>query len=99
MRVAEATQDEDGLWAVTCFVVRVGHRRHGLAGELLAGAVDLARRHGARIVEGYPVDPAVRPTGSSGLYQGTVSMFEAAGFTQVARPSSSRAVVRLVLAP
>ncbi len=98
MQAARATSDELGLWSVTCFVVRVGHRRHGVAGRLLDGAVDLAVRHGARTVEAYPVDPAVRPTGSSGMYQGTVSMYLRAGFAEVARPSASRAVMRLSVA-
>jgi GNAT superfamily N-acetyltransferase len=97
MRAAQATTDEPGLWSVTCFVVRVGHRRRGVAGGLLSAAVDFARRHGARTVEGYPVDPSVRPTGSSGLFQGTLSLYLKAGFAPVARPSASRAVVRLAL--
>jgi GNAT superfamily N-acetyltransferase len=95
MRAAQATQDTEGLWSVTCFVVRVGHRRQGVAGKLLEGAVEFAGRHGARMVEAYPVDPAVRPTGSSGLYQGPLPMYLSAGFIEVARPSASRAVVRL----
>jgi len=99
MQVAKATQDEPGLWSVTCFVVRVGHRRQGVATRLLDAAVEFAGRHGARAVEGYPVDPSVRPTGSSGLYQGPLSLYLRAGFTVVARPSPSRSVVRLVLAP
>lgn len=99
MRAAQATQDTDGLWSVTCFVVRVGYRRQGLTGRLLADAIEFAARHGARIVEAYPVDPTVRPTGSAGLYQGVLSTYLSAGFTEVARPSASRAVVRLVLAP
>ncbi len=98
MKAAQATQDEDGLWSLTCFVVRVGHRRQGVAAALLRGAVDLARRHGARIVEGYPVDASVRPTGASGLYQGPLSMYLHAGFTEVARPSGSRSIVRLAMA-
>jgi GNAT superfamily N-acetyltransferase len=99
MQAARATQNEDGLWSVTCFVVRVGHRRQGLAAQLLHAAIDLARRHGARIVEAYPVDPSVRPTGSSGLFQGPLSMYLHAGFIEVARPSASRSIVRLALAP
>lgn len=99
MQAAKATQDEPGLWSVTCFVVRVGHRRQGVAAQLLDAAVDFAGRHGGRVIEGYPVDPSVRPTGSSGLYQGPLSMYLRAGFTEVARPTASRSVVRLVLAP
>jgi ribosomal protein S18 acetylase RimI-like enzyme len=99
MRAAQATQDEDGLWSVTCFVVRVGHRRQGAASQLLDAAIEFAGRHGARIVEAYPIDPSVRPTGSAGLYQGPLSMYLGAGFTEVARPSASRSIVRLVLQP
>jgi GNAT superfamily N-acetyltransferase len=98
MRAAQATQDTDGLWSVTCFVVRVGYRRQGLTGRLLASAIEFAAGHGARILEAYPVDPTVRPTGSAGLFQGVLSTYLSAGFTEVARPSASRAVVRLVLA-
>ena len=96
--MAEATEDADGVWSVTCFVVRVGHRRRGLAAELLAGAVDLARRYGATVVEGYPVDPAAQTqTTSSGLYHGAASTFAAVGFTEVARPTSARPVMRLTI--
>jgi ribosomal protein S18 acetylase RimI-like enzyme len=87
------------LWSVTCFVVRVGHRRQGAASQLLDAAIEFAGRHGARIVEAYPIDPSVRPTGSAGLYQGPLSMYLGAGFTEVARPSASRSIVRLVLQP
>jgi len=97
MQAAQATQDTDGLWSVTCFVVRIGHRRQGVASQLLDAAVEFAQRHGARTIEAYPVDPSVRPTGSSGLYQGPLPMYLRAGFTEVARPSSSRSIVRLTL--
>jgi len=74
MQAAKATQNEDGLWSVTCFVVRVGYRRRGVATQLLHAAIDLARQHGARTVEAYPVDESIRPTGSSGLFQGPLAM-------------------------
>ena len=86
-RSPSSTEDAEGLWAVTCFVVRVGERRRGVAGPLLDGAVDLARRHGASVVEGYPVDPAARAgVSSSELYHGPLQVFERAGFTEVTRP-------------
>jgi GNAT superfamily N-acetyltransferase len=97
-RVAAATGDEDGLWAVTCFVVRVGARRRGLAGVLLEGAVDLARRRGARAVEAYPVDTSVRAASSAELFHGPLSVFLAMGFREVGtRRSPARPVVRLNL--
>ena len=98
--VPSSTEDAEGLWAVTCFVVRVGERRRGVAGPLLDGAVDLARRHGAGVVEGYPVDPAARAgVSSSELYHGPLQVFERAGFTEVTRPRPGRAVVRRNLLP
>jgi GNAT superfamily N-acetyltransferase len=93
--VAQATDDAPGVWSVTCFVVRVGHRRRGISAALLAGAVDLARRYGASIIEGYPVDAAARRTSAAELYHGPLSVFLRAGFTEAARPVPGRAVVRL----
>jgi GNAT superfamily N-acetyltransferase len=92
------TDDEDGLWAVTCFLVRVGARRQGLADVLLGGALDLARRHGARVVEAYPLDTSVRAASAPELRHGPLSVFLAAGFREVgARGAPARPVVRLAL--
>jgi GNAT superfamily N-acetyltransferase len=94
--VAASMDDAEGVWAVTCFVVRVGMRRRGIADPLLAGAVDLAQRYGASIIEGYPVDPGARESvSSSELYHGPLRVFARAGFAEVARPFPGRAVVRL----
>ncbi|MBT2513603.1 GNAT family N-acetyltransferase [Arthrobacter sp. ISL-30] len=92
---ADSKEDED-IWAVTCFVVAPNQRRTGVASALLAAAVEHAFNHGATIVEGYPVDPEVRPkAGPSDLYHGTVNLFTAAGFTVIDTPIQGRAVVRL----
>jgi GNAT superfamily N-acetyltransferase len=89
---------DDDLWRVTCFVVRVGKRRQGLAEVLLDGAVDLARRHGASAVEGHPLDTAVRTASSAELFHGPLSVFLRCGFREVGpRTSKARPVVRLEL--
>jgi GNAT superfamily N-acetyltransferase len=88
--------DAEDVWFVSCFVVRVGHRRKGVAAALLDGAVTHARQHGARVIEAFPVD-AGHAASSAELYHGPLSVFEAAGFETVARPSERRAVVRLEL--
>jgi GNAT superfamily N-acetyltransferase len=95
--IAKATQDETRLWALTCFVVRVGARRQGVSSELLDGAIELARRHGARILEAYPIDLGSRTPSSAELYHGAFHVFRRAGFIEVARPKSDRPTVRLVL--
>lgn len=87
-----------GTWSITCFVVRVGHRRQGVSRALLAGAVDHARAGGARLIEAYPIDTTVRESASSAdLYHGPLGIFLDAGFTEVARPSPARPLVRLML--
>ncbi|TFC28292.1 GNAT family N-acetyltransferase [Cryobacterium sp. TMT2-18-3] len=88
--------DDASVWAVTCFVVRVGYRRRGVAAALLRGAVAQARGGGARVVEGQPVDVALRPKApSADLYHGTMSLFAAAGFVEVARVRKDRVVMEL----
>ncbi|WP_439520052.1 GNAT family N-acetyltransferase [Hydrogenophaga sp.] len=87
------TGDEstDKIWSVTCFFVRRQHRGHGLTRQLLDAAVAHARRHGARLVEGYPVDPS----SPSYRHMGFVSLFKEAGFTQTGREGTRRHVVQL----
>ncbi|HZI96368.1 MAG TPA: GNAT family N-acetyltransferase, partial [Actinomycetales bacterium] len=90
--------DDGSIWAVTCFVVRTGFRRRGLAGALLDAAVAFAREHGARVVEGYPVDVASRTSvSSSELFHGSLTLFTGAGFAEVARHGAAGPVVRLAL--
>lgn len=97
-RVCGEDMDDRGVWAVTCFVVRVGARRRGIGAALLDAAVAAAREAGAHTLEGHPVDVAVRGRASSAdLYHGALSTFLAAGFTEVGRTGPSRPVVRLDL--
>jgi len=85
-------------WAVTCFVVRTDFRKQGVARSLLDGAVAHAAAQGADVIEGYPVDPEVRPSLSSAeRYHGTVSLFRDGGFEVVRRPSATRAIMRRTL--
>lgn len=89
-------QDQEGVWRTTCFVVRVGHRRKGVASALLAAGVEHATRQGARVLEGHPVDVSARGSRSSSaaLYHGTASMFRDAGFVEIGRTTPTRPVMR-----
>jgi GNAT superfamily N-acetyltransferase len=97
---AEATQppDDPTVWSVSCFVVRKEHRGIGLNARLLEAAVEFAHEHGARIVEGYPIDVSAGKKSSNGLFRGVLSVFESAGFREIARPKPDRAIVALDLA-
>lgn len=87
--------DQPDAWVITCFVVPVGHRRQGLAGELALGAVEFARSQGAPAVEGCAVDTSITArTSSADLYRGPLSVFLAAGFTEVGRTNERWVLVR-----
>lgn len=86
--------DDVDVWVISCFYVRKGHRRRGIASRLVEAAVERARSAGAPAVEAYPLDGALSPSATS---TGYLTTFLAAGFTKVARRSPERAVVRLVL--
>jgi GNAT superfamily N-acetyltransferase len=92
-RLRDDQQEEDGVWSVTCFFVRRDHRGKGLSGRMLDAAVELARRSGARAVEGYPVDP----DSPSYRFMGFLALFQQHGFREVARAGSRRHVLRLEL--
>jgi GNAT superfamily N-acetyltransferase len=91
--------DEQPVWSVTCFFVARPFRRQGVTVELLRAAAEHARRHGARIVEGYPVEPKKGEAPDVFVYTGVPGAFRKAGFTEAARRSETRPVFRRVLDP
>lgn len=98
--LARVLTEDSGTWWVTCFAIDSRHRRNGVGSALLEAAVTFARIHGATAVEGHPVDvaglKATRVSGSA-LDTGTMAMFVAAGFSEVARTFPTRPVMRLLM--
>jgi GNAT superfamily N-acetyltransferase len=86
--------DEPAVWAVSCFFIARARRRTGVGHSLLAAALQQARRHGARVVEGYPIDPGDEPRPAAEMWRGSLAMFERAGFEVVARRKPLRPIVR-----
>jgi GNAT superfamily N-acetyltransferase len=78
--------EDDTVWAITCFIVHPTARHRGVAKALLDAAVEHALSRGASAVEAYP-HARVRD------YMGSADMFEAAGFLPVRR-ASVRTIVR-----
>lgn len=74
--------DDVPVWSIICLVVRAGHRRQGVTGHVIEGAVAYAASRGAPAVEAYPVDPPGRMDLTM-AFVGTKSMFERTGFRQV----------------
>ena len=89
--------DEAPVWSVVCFVVPSEYRGQGVARALLEGAVAWAREAGVTLLEAYPVDRAERSNDDS-MWFGPKSMYDEAGFEEVARRKPQRPVVRLRLA-
>jgi len=73
---------------ITCMFVDKRHRRHGVTGIALRGAVDLIGQAGGGVVEGYPHDTSDGRKVSV-LYDGTRALYERAGFRYV-RPKGLR---------
>jgi GNAT superfamily N-acetyltransferase len=89
-------KDDDGVWAVTCFVVRKDHRGRGLTYPLARATIDFARDRGARALEAYPLVtlPGKEITWGE-VHVGTRQVFEEAGFEEVGRPTLRRVVMRV----
>ena len=85
--------DDRPVWSISCLFVSRDQRRKGLSAALLSAATDFAASHGARIVEGYPVEPNARMADAF-LWHGVASSFRAAGFKEVLRRSETRPVMR-----
>ena len=89
-------RDDDGIWAVTCLMVRKGHRGRGLTYHLARATIDFARERGARALEAYPMitEPGREITWGE-LHVGARQVFDEAGFQEVSRPTIRRVVMRI----
>lgn len=88
--------DDDGIWSLTCFVVRVGYRRQGITYAMAKAAVDHARSSGASAIEAYPMitHPDQEITWGE-LHVGALKVIQAAGFSEVLHPSKRRYIMRI----
>jgi GNAT superfamily N-acetyltransferase len=85
-------------WSVTCLFIAPAWRDRSLSTQLLRAAADYALAHGARVLEGYPVQPRTR-LAASWIWTGVVSSYERAGFVEVHRRSDHQPILRRCLRP
>jgi GNAT superfamily N-acetyltransferase len=92
----DENRDDDGIWAVTCVVVRKDYRGRGLTYSLARATIDFARGRGARALEAYPMitQPGKEITWGE-LHVGPRQAFEEAGFVEVTHPTRRRVVMRI----
>ncbi len=85
--------DDKPVWSIVCFVVPSEYRRQGVARAMLRAAIAYAREQGATLIEAYPVDKRGELVDDT-LWFGTKSMYDRAGFREVARRKPARPIVR-----
>src|SRR5262245_35042174 len=92
--------DDEPVWSVTCFFVKREYRRKGVTSALLDAAAAWAVRKGARLLEGYPVEPRggkmprQQKLPDAFVWTGLAPAFRKAGFVEVARRSETRPIMR-----
>lgn len=86
--------DDEPVWSAPCFFVSRDARGKGATAALLLAAADRARRKGARVLEGYPVDPKGKRIPPAFVWWGLEPAFRKAGFQEAARRSPTRPVMR-----
>ncbi len=78
--------DDDGIYAVGCFLVHPEHRRQRVARALLEAAPEVVRAWGGRALEAYPRE-ASTPLSDEEAFLGPVALFRELGFREVAGES------------
>ncbi len=86
--------DDKPVWSIVCLFVAKPERNKGVSIKILRAAVDYAKKNGAKIVEGYPLEPKKGRYPDAFIYTGHVSAFQKAGFVEVHRPSPTRPIMR-----
>lgn len=89
--------DAAPVWSVVCFLVSKAFRGKSVTTVLLRAAVEYARERGARIVEGYPIEPKTPRIPTIFAWTGLASAFQQAGFVEVERRSDTRPIMRYVI--
>ncbi|MGZ5685874.1 MAG: GNAT family N-acetyltransferase [Usitatibacter sp.] len=86
--------DDRPVWSICCLYVAPAWRHRGLSAVIIGAAAEWARGRGAQIVEAYPVEPKQNEMPPVFAYMGVASAFRAAGFSEVARRSETRPLMR-----
>jgi N-acetylglutamate synthase-like GNAT family acetyltransferase len=89
-----ARVDEQPVWSITCLFVRKQFRQKGLSAQLIEAATKLAKKQGAKIVEGYPQDLKGKRLPDAFVWTGLAGAFTKAGFEEAVRRSEQKPVMR-----
>lgn len=85
--------DDKPVWSILCFYVHKDFRKHGVAGQLLKGAIAFARDHGAKTLEAFPKDFDGKASDAD-IYMGTIDLYQSYDFVEVYRRHPKRPIMR-----
>ena len=85
--------DDQPVWSIVCFFVSEPYRKSGLSHLLIKAAIEYAKKHGAHIIEAYPVDVRAKSIEFE-RYVGLTTTYEKEGFREALRRSERKAIVR-----
>jgi len=91
--------DDRPCWSIACLFINKAYRKQGVSTALLKAAVASAGDQGARLVEGYPVEPkADKDMPPVFAWTGIAKAYLRAGFSEAVRRSPTRPIMRIELA-
>ncbi len=85
--------DDKPVWSIVCFFIDPKERGKGVSKALLRAAIDYARSKGASLLEAYPIDKKEK-SHPDFMWFGAKSMYDRAGFKEIARRKPTRPVMR-----
>jgi len=86
--------DDKPVWSIVCFFIDKQFRNIGLSKQLLLSAIEFAISNGAKIIEGYPVEPKAGRMPDVFAWTGFSKTFSKAGFKEIERRSEARPIMR-----
>ena len=86
--------DDEPVWSISCFFVHKDYRGKGVSICLAAAAAEYVKASGGRLVEAYPVEPKKDRMAPAFVWTGLAAAFTKAGFTECARRSETRPIMR-----
>ena len=89
--------DDQPVWSLVCFFIGPDHRSQGLLIDLIAGVMQYVGEQGGKIIEAYPSCSRSGQMPPVNSFMGIPKVLEQAGFVEVARPSTAKAIYRCYL--
>jgi GNAT superfamily N-acetyltransferase len=86
--------DAKPVWSIVCLFIDREFRKKGVSVKILKAAVEYAKKKGAKIVEGYPIEPKKGKWPDAFVWTGVPSAYRKAGFKEVHRGSPTRPIMR-----